>query len=69
MARVFSNVDLLLVPSLRDEMLMITNSRGSVVHPASGLCGSIGSTQRLGADPTNPCRSSRRPGEFHMASH
>ena len=34
MARVFSNVDLLLVPSLRDEMLVITNSTG---HPSLTL--------------------------------
>jgi Asp-tRNA(Asn)/Glu-tRNA(Gln) amidotransferase A subunit family amidase len=34
MARVFSNVDLLLVPSLRDEMLVITNFTG---HPSLTL--------------------------------
>ncbi len=34
MARVFSQVDLLLVPSLRDEMLVITNSTG---HPSLTL--------------------------------
>ena len=34
MARVFSNVDLLLVPSLRDEMLVITNNTG---HPSLTL--------------------------------
>jgi Asp-tRNA(Asn)/Glu-tRNA(Gln) amidotransferase A subunit family amidase len=34
MARVFSNVDLLLVPSLRDEMLTITNFTG---HPSLTL--------------------------------
>ena len=34
MARVFSQVDLLLVPSLRDEMLTITNFTG---HPALTL--------------------------------
>lgn len=34
MARVFSNVDLLLVPSLRDEILVITNSTG---HPSLTL--------------------------------
>jgi Asp-tRNA(Asn)/Glu-tRNA(Gln) amidotransferase A subunit family amidase len=34
MARVFSQVDLLLVPSLRDEMLTITNSTG---HPSLTL--------------------------------
>jgi Asp-tRNA(Asn)/Glu-tRNA(Gln) amidotransferase A subunit family amidase len=31
LARVFSEVDLLLVPSLRDEMLVITNNTG---HPS-----------------------------------
>jgi Asp-tRNA(Asn)/Glu-tRNA(Gln) amidotransferase A subunit family amidase len=34
MARVFSDVDLLLVPSLRDEMLVITNATG---HPSLTL--------------------------------
>jgi Asp-tRNA(Asn)/Glu-tRNA(Gln) amidotransferase A subunit family amidase len=34
MARVFSEVDLLLVPSLRDEMLVITNNTG---HPSLTL--------------------------------
>lgn len=34
MARVFSDVDLLLVPSLRDEMLTITNFTG---HPSLTL--------------------------------
>jgi Asp-tRNA(Asn)/Glu-tRNA(Gln) amidotransferase A subunit family amidase len=34
MARIFSEVDLLLVPSLRDEMLVITNSTG---HPSLTL--------------------------------
>jgi Asp-tRNA(Asn)/Glu-tRNA(Gln) amidotransferase A subunit family amidase len=34
MARVFSQVDLLLVPSLRDEILVITNSTG---HPSLTL--------------------------------
>jgi Asp-tRNA(Asn)/Glu-tRNA(Gln) amidotransferase A subunit family amidase len=34
MARVFTNVDLLLVPSLRDEMLVITNNTG---HPSLTL--------------------------------
>ena len=52
MARVFSQVDLLLVPSLRDEILTITNFTG---HPsltsAGGLRGGVGSAQRLGARP------------------
>lgn len=34
MSRVFSQVDLLLVPSLRDEMLVITNATG---HPSLTL--------------------------------
>jgi Asp-tRNA(Asn)/Glu-tRNA(Gln) amidotransferase A subunit family amidase len=34
MARVFSQVDLLLVPSLRDEILVITNATG---HPSLTL--------------------------------
>ena len=34
MARVFADVDLLLVPSLRDEMLVITNNTG---HPSLTL--------------------------------
>src|SRR6202044_4138399 len=34
MARIFSQVDLLLVPSLRDEMLTITNNTG---HPSLTL--------------------------------
>jgi Asp-tRNA(Asn)/Glu-tRNA(Gln) amidotransferase A subunit family amidase len=34
MARVFTEVDLLLVPSLRDEMLVITNNTG---HPSLTL--------------------------------
>jgi Asp-tRNA(Asn)/Glu-tRNA(Gln) amidotransferase A subunit family amidase len=34
MARIFSGVDLLLVPSLRDEMLTITNNTG---HPSVTL--------------------------------
>ena len=52
MARLFSQVDLLLVPSVRDEMLTITNFTG---HPALVLRGrirrSVESPQRLGARP------------------
>ena len=55
MARVFSQVDLLLVPSLRDEMLVITNNTG---HPSltlrAGLRRSRGGAQRLGARPPAP---------------
>ena len=49
MARVFSQVDLLLVPSLRDEMLVITQlHRASVAHVASGICRGHEGAQRLG---------------------
>ncbi len=44
MARIFSDVDLLLVPSLRDEMLTISNNTG---HPSS-------STKALSAAPAWP---------------
>ena len=50
MARVFSQVDLLLVPSLRDEMLTITNFTG---HPSltlrAGFVEVSRGAQRLGA--------------------
>ena len=50
MERVFSQVDLLLVPSLRDEMLTITNFTG---HPSltlrAGFRRGVGGPQRLGA--------------------
>ena len=50
MARIFSQVDLLLVPSLRDEMLTISNFTG---HPSLDVAGGLrtggGSAQRLGA--------------------
>ena len=50
MARVFSQVDLLLVPSLRDEMLTITNFTG---HPSltlrAGFVEAVRGAQRLGA--------------------
>ena len=49
MARVFSEVDLLLVPSLRDEMLVITNNTG---HPSltlrAGFVEVVRGAQRLG---------------------
>ena len=52
MARVFSQVDLLLVPSLRDEMLTHHElHRASVAHIARGVCRSVGGAQRLGAGP------------------
>ena len=62
MARIFSQVDLLLVPSLRDEMLTISNFTG---HPSltlrAGFVEVVGSAQRLGAGSERTrCRSSRR---------
>jgi hypothetical protein len=52
MARVFSQVDLLLVPSLRDEMLTITNFTG---HPSltlrAGFRRGFRGAQRLGTGP------------------
>ncbi len=55
MARVFANVDLLLVPSLRDEMLTISNQTGhpSLTLRAGFVRGEPGS-QRLGARPRAP---------------
>ena len=50
MARVFSDVDLLLVPSLRDEMLVITQRHwASIVDLAGRFCGSLGGAERLGS--------------------
>jgi Asp-tRNA(Asn)/Glu-tRNA(Gln) amidotransferase A subunit family amidase len=55
MARVFSQVDLLLVPSLRDEMLVITNATG---HPSLTLrAGSVEVSEARSdwaPDPKNP---------------
>ena len=51
MARVFSEVDLLLVPSLRDEMLIITNFTG---HPSL--------TMRAGFVEVQKARSDWAPG-------
>jgi Asp-tRNA(Asn)/Glu-tRNA(Gln) amidotransferase A subunit family amidase len=55
MARVFSQVDLLLVPSLRDEMLVITNFTG---HPSLTLrAGFVGVSQARSdwaPDPRHP---------------
>jgi Asp-tRNA(Asn)/Glu-tRNA(Gln) amidotransferase A subunit family amidase len=55
MARVFSNIDLLLVPSLRDEMLTISNQTG---HPSLTLrTGTIEVTEARSdwaPDPANP---------------
>jgi Asp-tRNA(Asn)/Glu-tRNA(Gln) amidotransferase A subunit family amidase len=46
MARIFSQVDLLLVPSLRDEMLTISNFTG---HPSLTLRAGFGQVPRRGA--------------------
>ena len=55
MARVFSEVDLLLVPSLRDEMLTLSNFTG---HPSltlrAGFVQVVGGAQRLGAGSGKP---------------
>ena len=55
MARVFREVDLLLVPSLRDEQLTITNFTG---HPSltlrAGFVEVARSAERLGARPGEP---------------
>jgi Asp-tRNA(Asn)/Glu-tRNA(Gln) amidotransferase A subunit family amidase len=54
MARVFSSVDLLLVPSLRDEMLSITNATG---HPSL--------TMRAGFIDVSEARSDWVPSATH----
>jgi Asp-tRNA(Asn)/Glu-tRNA(Gln) amidotransferase A subunit family amidase len=54
MARVFSQVDLLLVPSLRDEMLTITNFTG---HPSL--------TMRAGFVNVSQARSDWAPDPHH----
>ena len=54
MARVFSDVDLLLVPSLRDEMLVITNNTG---HPSLTL--------RAGFVQVSEARSDWAPDPHH----
>ncbi|HET7564767.1 MAG TPA: amidase family protein [Gemmatimonadaceae bacterium] len=54
MERLFSNVDLLLVPSLRDEMLVITNFTG---HPSL--------TQRAGFVEVSEARSDWAPDPAH----
>ncbi len=55
MARVFSGVDLLLVPSLRDEMLTITNNTG---HPSltlrAGFVGVREARSDWAPDPAHP---------------
>jgi Asp-tRNA(Asn)/Glu-tRNA(Gln) amidotransferase A subunit family amidase len=55
MARIFSEVDLLLVPSLRDEMLTISNNTG---HPSltlrAGFVGVSDARSDWAPDPKNP---------------
>ena len=62
MARIFSEVDLLLVPSLRDEMLTITNFTG---HPSLTLRAGFVEVSRARSDwapdPTHPLPSFRSP--------
>jgi len=62
MARVFSQVDLLLVPSLRDEMLTITNFTG---HPSLTLRAGFVEVSRArtdwAPDPNNPLPAFSRP--------
>jgi Asp-tRNA(Asn)/Glu-tRNA(Gln) amidotransferase A subunit family amidase len=62
MARVFSNVDLLLVPSLRDEMLTISNFTG---HPSLTLrAGFVEVSQARSdwaPDPANPLPTFKPP--------
>ena len=63
MARIFREVDVLLVPSLRDEQLTITNFTG---HPSltlrAGFVRGLGSAERLGA------RSGESAAEVHSAA-
>ena len=70
MARVFSQVDLLLVPSLRDEMLTISNFTG---HPSltlrAGFRAGVARRAATGRPiPRIRCRSSRRRGACRTAS-
>ena len=66
MARLFSEVDLLLVPSLRDEMLVITNFTG---HPSLTLRAGFVEVQQARSDwapdPNIRCQRSRRPAACH----
>jgi hypothetical protein len=64
MGRVLSQVDLLLVPSLRDEMLIITNftvNRRSRYVPGLSRCQRSAATGRL-------IRPTRRPGFLHRGA-
>jgi Asp-tRNA(Asn)/Glu-tRNA(Gln) amidotransferase A subunit family amidase len=69
MARVFSQVDLLLVPSLRDEMLTITNFTGHpVAHTSRGFREVSRARSDWAPDPSMPLPNSRRHGECLTAS-
>ena len=57
MARLFSNVDLLLVPSLRDEMLVISNNTG---HPSLTLRAGFVQVSEARSDWAPPPRCGRR---------
>ena len=68
MARIFSDVDLLLVPSLRDEMLTISNFTG---HPSLTFAPALSRCPRRAATglriPPTRFRGSRRRAAFRMA--
>ena len=69
MARIFRDVDVLLVPSLRDEQLTITNFTG---HPSltlrAGFVAGVGSAQRLGAGSGEPA-AEVHPAAARAARH
>jgi hypothetical protein len=69
MARVFSEVDLLLVPSLRDEMLVISNNTG---HPSltlrAGFVEVAEARSDWAPDPQNPLPKFSRPAASPTAS-
>jgi Asp-tRNA(Asn)/Glu-tRNA(Gln) amidotransferase A subunit family amidase len=69
MARIFRDVDVLIVPSLRDEQLTITNFTG---HPSLTLRAGFVDVSEARSDwaPTPPtrCRSSRRRGASRTGS-
>ena len=69
MARVFQQVDLLLVPSLRDEMLTLTNFTG---HPSltlrAGFVEVSEARSDWAPDPAHPLPKSRRRDECRTAS-
>jgi len=69
MARIFSDVDLLLVPSLRDEMLVISNNTG---HPSLTLRAGFVEVGEARSDwapiRAGRCQSSRRHAACHTES-